>query len=743
MKSRQYNTHLIKPALSIALIACGIAYLPLLHAQTSTTEPASSETKKDAAKGDEKTDKSADTKTPQKVETITVKGARYRSEVSSGGARIDAPVKDLPLSISVITDALIEDLAIRNLVNLADQVAGVSQRSGGPGAFTNDFTVRGFSSFSSGAAVNGFRSDGFVQAREPQHFERVEFLKGPASVLYGASGALGGLVNYVTKTPQRDVFTKISLSGGQFSYGRTTLDANAPLGADAEARVNLALTREDRLQSFTDTTSTFVAPTVRWRPASGLSLLAEAFYFKGKEGGRESSSRPSVPESFAIPTRFNIGEPDAKRELKNYGGRAEAIYALSSSMDLRQGFFYSRAISDGVDDFPFNGGRDGLFASATSFNRSRNITQDTSKDLSSQTELRWRFNLGGTKHKALFGFEYLSNNFGPYFFFEQPLAPIDFAAPEYSGPTAPSVFTFEGKSASKTRALYAQDFIEVGERWKALLGLRYDNVVSTASFCGAFEGCLRDADPAVRGETPGASERAFSPRAGVVFSPVKDLNLYASWTKSFNPNPFPDRLGNILPPERGTQFEIGVKHTLPSAGLTYSLALFDLVRSNVPTDDPVDNSFQIAVGEQRSRGVEIEASWQPTVALQLGFNAAVIDAKVTRDNVFAVGTRLSESPRVEAGLTALTSLGALGAPNTEFFMGAYYTGKRETLARPEVQQLPAATRVDIAVFHQLTKSTRLKLNINNVFNKRIYDPTNQGFREQSPRQITVGLTAAF
>jgi iron complex outermembrane receptor protein len=678
------------------------------------------------------------------LQSVTVTGSRYRGEVASGGARIDAAVKDLPLSLSVATEQLIKDLQPRNLVELSDQVAGVQQRVGGPGAFSNDFVVRGFSSFSGGAAVNGFRSDGFVQAREPQHFERVEFLKGPGSVLYGATGALGGLVNYVTKTPQRQRFAEVSLNGGQFSYARTTLDMNLPLGDTAEARINAALMRDERLQAFGDTQSTFVAPIVRWRPMPGLSVLAEAFYFKGREGGRESNSRPAVPESFDIPIRTKLGERDSVRKLENTGARLEAVWALSPTLDLRQGFNHAKAVSDGKDDFPvLFGGRADLFATPTSFNRARDVTQDTSKDLSSQTELRWRFSTGPARHKALVGIEYLKLDFGPYFFFSQPLAPIDFATPSYVGPTGPAVFSFEGKSASTTRALYAQDFIEIGAAWKALLGLRYDDVTSTFAFCDAFQGCLKDADPAVNGVSPDAAERAVSPRIGIVYSPLPGVNLYGSWSKSFNPNPFPDRSGNILPPERGRQFELGIKQTLADNALSYTLSVFDLVRSNVPTEDPADPFFQIAIGEQRSRGVELEATWQAARALQLSGNVAFVDAKVTRDNVIAVGSRLPEAARLEAGVTALWSLSAIGLPDTEALLGAHYTSARQTLARPLVLDLPATTRIDAALFHQFSKAVRLQLNVTNLANKRNFDPSNQGLREQSPRRVTAGVSVRF
>jgi iron complex outermembrane recepter protein len=679
-------------------------------------------------------------------ETIIVNGTVYRGEVSSGGARIDAEVKDLPLSISVVTQELIEDRQIRNLRQLADSVAGVSARSGGPGAFSNDFVLRGFSAFASGTAINGFRSDGFVAAREPQHMERVEFLKGPGSVLYGASGALGGTVNYVTKTPQAKSFADLSVTGGAFGYGRATADINQNMGDTFGVRLNAAITTEESLTAFQNTESLFAAPIIRWKPASNLTVLAEGFYFKGIEGGRESSSRPALPISLTLDRRFKIGEPGTYRKLENYGGRLDVQYEIAAGLTLRQGLYWAKAISDGLDQFPdpsFGGdnstdlSQPGLFASPTSFTRGNTLTQDTNRDLSSQTELRWNFDLGGTSHKLLAGVEYANNRFGPYFFFDGPLAPIDFLNPIYGAQPGTLNFSFAGQSAARTYAAYIQDFIEIGQ-FKLLAGLRYDDVKATAQGCSSTPECNASSDPLVNGLTT-APESALSPRLGLVYQPSEATTLYASWSRSFNPNPFPDRNGNILPAERGEQYEIGVKQGFVDGKVFATLALFDLVRQNVLTDDPTDILFQIAVGEQRSRGVEFELAGKPFDALDIVATYAYIDAKVTKDNVIPVGSRLSEAPRHSASLFGKLDIGG----GTAFSAGAYYTGARETLARPDVLQLKSAIRFDLGLFQEIGDRLRLQANITNLTNKRIIDPSNQGVLEQSPRRITVGASVRF
>lgn len=682
----------------------------------------------------------AQAETPEPaVDDILVNASLYRGDVASGGARIDVAVRELPLSITVLTDQLIQDRALRNLRDLADNVAGVEARIGGPAAFSNDFVLRGFSAFSAGSAVNGFRADAFIAAREPQHMERVEFLKGPASVLYGATGALGGLVNYVTKTPEQQDFARFAANVGAFGFGRTTADINARLGDTLGLRVNAALTFEESLRATQGIASQFIAPVLRWQPAPNLTLLAEAFWFHGVEPGRESNSLPAVPESLTIGRRFRVGEATTRRTLENYGARFDLQWEVADGLTLRQGLWWSEAESTGRDQFTDLFGD--LFASPTSFNRREEFAIDRSRDLSAQSELRWNFALGESRHKLLIGFEYSDNRQGPYDYFVGALDPIDFINPVYGAQAGPLAFSFEGRSGARTHAVYAQNFVELGQ-FRLLAGLRYDDVRSTSNFCVDFEGCQQSDDPAVSGFSA-APESAVSPRLGLAWLPADTTILYASWSRSFNPNPFPDRNGAILPAERGEQFEGGIRQEFADGRFTTTLALFSLTRRNVATEDPEDAFFQIAVGEQRSRGVELEVAGRPTEWLELLGAYAHVDAKVTRDNVIPVGTRLSESPRDSASLLARADLAGLGLAGTSVSAQGVWRGARETLARPEVLLLDDSFRLDLALFQDIGPNLRVQLNLDNVTDARIYAPSNQGIAEELPRRLTVGAVARF
>ena len=171
----------------------------------------------------------ADGADDEATRTIVVTAERQRAYAvtnSGTGLRIDAPLLETPLSVSVVTDKLLADRGITNLNAAGDTVAGVQRQSGYGYPFSTSYVIRGFRTDGAASTINGYREFGFVTARDPVNIARVEFLKGPASVLYGSSFALGGIVNYVTKTPTKDDFVDVGAQVGSLGLKRVTVDMN-------------------------------------------------------------------------------------------------------------------------------------------------------------------------------------------------------------------------------------------------------------------------------------------------------------------------------------------------------------------------------------------------------------------------------------------------------------------------------------------------------------------------------------
>lgn len=676
-------------------------------------------------------------------DTIVVTGTAYRGEVSSGGARIDADVRDLPVSISVVTEELIDDRQIRNLKELADNVAGVRPRQSSTGQFSIDFTVRGFQAFGLGLALNGYRVEGFSAGFETQNVERVEFLKGPASVLYGASGALTGLVNVVTKTPQSDTFLNLDITGGTPSYGRAGLDANVQLSSTLDFRLNAAITNDEVINAFRDINAQSVAPSLRWRPADGVSIIAEASWFHVKQPTRNSASYPEVGELARLPKRFKLGEPGDYNDNTTSTQRLEVTWEVAPGLTLRQGINRQKIVEDELAIGP---DYSGTFASPGVVERSVSPGGSDIEYIASQSEIRWNFNAGPLSHKLLVGFEYSKEDFLYDCCDSAAIAPLDLSNPVYGVPIPEVPLTSFGGNLLRTKAAYVQDFIEWGQ-FRILAGVRYDDTTARSFYCS---------DPAcVGGRYPPSNETAFSPRAGLVWQPSDGTTLFLSWSKSFAPNAFTDSAGVTLPPERGEQYEAGIRQDIISdRRLTLSLSAFDLTRNNIAECDPTDPSctFFVAVGEQKAKGIEVELTGKPLSWIDLVATYAYVDGKVTESNEaitgIPVGAELQEAAKHSASLFTKIGLTPLGLDDFALSAGIYYTSDRPTRSSfnpidPTFTRLPAFTRVDLGAFWNVSQVFRLQANITNLFDKRILEPANIGFNRATPFRATVGGSFRF
>lgn len=671
------------------------------------------------------------------LRTIVVTAERQRGyavDVSGTGLRIDASLLETPLSVSVVTDRLLADRGITNLNAAGDTVAGVQRQSGYGYPFSTSYVIRGFRTDGAASTINGYREFGFVTARDPVNIARVEFLKGPASVLYGSSFALGGIVNYVTKTPTTETFADVGAQVGSLGLRRLTLDMNLTGESGRSGlRVTGAVGEEEQLQAFRPKSYRFGSAVGTAQITDTLSVLAEVYVFAGKTAGRDGDGLYPAPELLDVPRDFKPGERFSRGTQDSWGGRAEAEWALADDATLRGGLFYNRASQSyfGIRaDFADPVSADGQF-----FNRTASRGEDEQQDLTALAELRARASLAGTTHRVLIGASFSDYDFGPYQFFSAPFAPLSLSNPVY-GVQPPSeadfVLDYPAQSyGAEALAFYVQDFIEVGERLRLLAGLRYDHVRSR----------YEDVEQVFNRQ----SEGAWSPRFGVVYLPVPEFSLYASWSRSFVPNSFGRSAdGSVFAPERGEQWEAGVKADLLDRRVSATAAVFDLKRRNILISDPVDPNLSIPVGEQRSRGVEVEVQGRLAEGWQLTAAYALTDAKVTRDsNLDLLNDRLPLAARHSGSLWTRYDR-HVGNDLTLGVGGGIFAASRREASLPNAAfGLPGYARVDAALFLAWRERVRMQLNLDNVFDEDILDSGGFFLVPQPGRTIRAGVAVSF
>lgn len=670
-------------------------------------------------------------------ETIVVVGQRsqdYVSDVATAPLRIDASILETPVSVSTVTDKLLADRGLTNLNAAADTVAGVQRQAGYGYAFSTSYVIRGFRTDGAASTINGYREFGFATARDPINIARVEFLKGPASVLYGSAFAVGGLVNYATKAPVDESFAEFSAQAGDIDLRRLTIDANLADGQQRGGlRVTGAIGQEGQLQTFRNRSYRFGSAVGTWRLAPDVKLLVEGYGFDGDTAARDGDGYYPDAIFLKVPRDFKTGERFSRGSQWSWGGRTELEWNIDSDTSLRGGAFYNKAGQSYVGvrpDFSEPVSADGRF-----LNRTASRGSDKQQDVTLLSELRTAVTTGLARHKLLLGASYSDYDFGPYEFFDAPLAPLEIANPVYGLPEPRAdqfVSNYPAQSyGAQSTAVYVQDFVELGAQVRLLAGLRYDEVRSR----------YEDVTQLFNRQT----ESAWSPRLGFVYLPVPSLSLFASWSRSFVPNSFGRAAdGGLFAPERGVQSEAGAKLEMLKGKLFATVALFDLRRRNILTADPNDPNFSIAVGEQRSQGVEFELQGTPLPGLQLTAAYSYTDAKVTRDSdASLVGDRLplaarhvgSVWGRYDMRLSRDWKLGVGG--------GVFASTRRQASLPNNALTLPGYTRVDSALYLTGQSGLRAQINVDNLFDARIIDSGGFFLLPQPGRTVRLGVTIGF
>ncbi|MEW6205039.1 MAG: TonB-dependent siderophore receptor [Pseudomonadota bacterium] len=662
----------------------------------------------------------------------------YRATQSSTATRSDIALRDTPQSVTVISEQAIKDLAPRALDEIADYIAGVDKEGVQGNPYAISFYLRGFNTAGAASAYNGFRESGFETPQSAVNIERIEFLKGPASVLYGGAGSLSGLVNIVTKRPEAETSRTLETTIGSFGLLGTSLDSTGSLNEDGGVRYRLTadLQKDGFFADQLSGNSTMVSPVLAWDISEDTTVEFELLTQNIDRPGREAYFIRH-PDFFKIPTDIQLGDPTnplgAGGKLTRDLARIDFTHKLENGWKFRQGFYANNVYSD-------DSTIQGTSYDPTTNLLSRRVRQVESYDRSriSQTELSGLGQTGSIAHNWLVGFEYGKITSG-YGFIVAPYTPLNIFNPQYPGQaTGPLVEPFPGvDSGSNTQAIYFQDLMDFGNGFKALLGGRYDELETFSQ------------DRVAGSTKTEKSDSAFSPRAGLVWQPRDDVSYYTSWSKSFTPNSGRDVNGNDFDPQEGEQYEIGVKYDFTSR-MTINAALFDYTRQNVSTTDPTNIGFNIAVGEQQSQGFELEVFGEVMPGWEMIASYNYIDAKITQDNRLPVGDQLTGVPENAFGLFNKFNLGRFGLSRWSITAGVSYADARVSglpndpagpLTAADVE-LPSYTKLDAGVIYD-AGDWSVRLSGANLTDEDIYDGYISTFAPRAGRSFNLTYSTNF
>jgi iron complex outermembrane receptor protein len=557
---------------------------------------------------------------------------------SATAGKIAAPLVETPASVSVVGA---DEIAARGgAVNLGDAIAYTPGIWVDPAfSLTSDsaFTIRGFSSWGANY-LDGLRvGTGMTRAGqpsiEPYGMERIDVLRGPASVLYGQI-VPGGLVNTVSKRPTFDSSREAMLQYGSYDQLQGAFDLNGVIGDGASLAWRMvAFGQSSNTQmDEVDDNRVYLAPSLTWNIGDDTTLTLLAYWrrLRGQEWSNEL-----VPEALeTVPVSFNPGEPGFDvRDSDQYSFGYEFAHRFNDSLSLVQnarvfrmdGTYHQVFAWSGLTgnpDRPFEVAREAY-------------KQDQTVDLFAiDTRLVGSFRTGALTHEAFLGVDYndvhsrMTGQWGA-------APPLDFADPVRGLPLGPWEAPLDDHMWQTEVGIYAQDRIAAGP-WRITLGGRWTDAETGEEADVAAWNFKQD-------------DSAFVANAGILYLTEAGFAPYASFAQSFMPEAGTDWQGTPFEPTRGQQYEVGVKYQPPGVEALVTLAAFEITQSNLTTADPEHPDFSRQTGEVRMRGLELEgrAAFGPVDA---SLSYTYLDSEVTESEDGTEGNDYPSTPPNVASL---------------------------------------------------------------------------------------------
>ena len=664
----------------------------------------------------------------QDVEEIVVKGkVLYSDQVTA--LKTPVPIIDVPQTLSIVTDDEIRKQGFRELGDIVRYTPGVNTSQGE--GHRDSIVFRGVRS-TADFYLDGVRDD--VQYyRSLYNLEQVEILRGPNALLFGRGGT-GGIINRVTKKAVLDEqFGSFDMGADSFGAFDFAVDYNVSTGEKSALRINFHSDTLENHRDYFDGDRYGFNPTLRLElsPVTTLDLSYE-------HADHERFIDRGVPT-------LN-GEPVEAFEEIVFGDTDTNLQTLRADiyrLNLSHEFSDTRKGNLVVQYSDFQKMYKNYYASG--YSGGDTFTADGYKDPTERTNLIIsgnivnEFQTGSAKHTLLVGAEIIdteNENYRYNTFFittEDDNEVFNITRPINFGVNAAGVrtyndFTADLKSSTQSdievTSIYIQDQIDVTDKFKILLGGRFDN----------FDITVRDVK---KGTSESREDEEFSPRAGLIFKPQENVSLYVSYAESFLPRSGEqfkklDANAARLDPDVYESTEIGVKWDI-RPGLSFTASYFDSEQTVATRDSDTGENSEI-VGLQVD-GIELELKGQVTEKLSLAIGYSDLDGETAK------GGEPREIPEYTASLWATYEV------NDRFGIGFGVTAQGESNIKNDKPGLilPDYTRVDFAAYYDLADDLSIQLNVENVTDE-LYFPHSHSTHQASvgePLNARISLRKTF
>lgn len=701
-------------------------------------------------------EESSSTTTLPKVR-VQAEAGGYDVQVTTTTTKTNSALRDVPQSISVVTRELIQDQAMQSLTDVIRYAPGVGATQG---EGNRDNPIFRGNSTTADLFVDGIRDD-VEYFRDLYNVERVEVLKGPNGMIFGR-GAVGGLINRVTRQANGQRVREIAVQGYSEGGGRLTGDFGNAVGDRLALRVTALYEDTDSYRDDVTFERIGINPTVSLALGENTMLrLGYEYYDYDRVADRGIPSFQGRP-SDADPETF-FGDPSQS---------PTAATVNSFTAVLEHKFGDNVTLTNRTRWADYNKMYENVYA-ATAVTADGTVgieaygQRNDRENLFNQTDVVFYFQTGNVGHIFLVGAELglqdsdnrrdnglfdfggtvpvttpASSDQRLYVSFSDPRSnyPVNFAHVPTAASTNPAFNHIETTQAS----IYVQDQIRFSPHWQLVLGVRYDNL----------EIDFNNLNPPTA-TSPArivVEDDLISPRAGLIYQPIDVLSLYASYTVATLPRAGAQMTGltptnQAFDPEEWENREVGVKWDV-TPRLAATLAVYQLDRTNVIVPDPNNAAVSILVDGQRTRGVEVGLTGQLTDAWSVAGGYAHQEAEITQTQSATVidGARIGQVPENTFSLWNRYDF----TPTWGVGLGVIYSSDQlvaiENVVTPASNvTLPTYTRVDAALYWTISDMLKLQANVENLFDEEYFPNAhnNNNITPGSPLAGRVSLVASF
>ncbi|MHA6128587.1 TonB-dependent siderophore receptor [Pseudomonas fluorescens group sp. PF-1] len=678
------------------------------------------------------------------ITSVMDQSTSYQPPPTSSIMRSSAPIQEIPQTINVVAAQVIRDQAPRNLDDALANVSGITQGNT-LGSTQDSVMTRGFGDNRNGSIMR----DGMplVQGRGMNAtVDRVEVLKGPASLLYGIQDP-GGVVNMVSKKPELEQYNALTLRGSTYGEGKNgsggSFDSTGALGTSGLAyRMVLDHEDEDYWRNYGEHRETLVAPSLAWFGERTKLLFAYEHREFLTPFDRGTVIDPRTNHPLDISRNERLDEPFNDMEGRSDLYHFEADHELNDNWNAHFGYSWNRETYDAsqVRVTAIDTGKGTL-------TRSMDGTQNAiSTDRFATASLEGKVNVAGMQHDLVFGIddEY-RKIYRADLIRQKSLSTFSYLNPVY-GREVQGTTVSPADSAQtdllRSDSVFVQDSIHLTDQWIFVAGGRFQAYDQYAGKGVPF-----------KANTDNNGQK-WVPRAGLVYRYTDELSFYGSYTESFKPNstiaPLSGSstvLDGSIAPEEAKSWEIGAKLDMPGR-VTGNIALFDINKRNVlvaNSEGPV--TIYSAAGEVRSRGLELDLSGQLSDRWSMIGSYAYTDAEVTEDPDYK-GKKLQNVARNSGSMSAVYDFGrVIGGDQLRVGAGARYVGERAGNAANDFD-LPGYTVADAFATYDTQldgQKVKFQLNVKNLFDRTYYTSAASRFFVSmgDSRQVTLSSTLEF